>query len=254
MTPFPWFADYAQRSVDVYDIQVEGNHNFFANQVLTHNCVIIATRLNAMDAYSDKKRSKANRWLMKRPRIVHRPARGVHRHIMQRLHAAICRARLRSGTYEHLCLRRVFEPKRKYQTSVGTDWRTEPGELLFPELFTPDVMDAKRYAWASSLCGSAPTVPPPAAGTCLAPRCCASRGSGLQTYTFGDVVTCGMPCRIGTKNVCAKPIFHSTPRPRENQKRLHGGLSERVHRRRLCLRAAACPARMQIPEVTRTID
>lgn len=42
-------------SVDVYDIQVADNHNFFAEGVLTHNCSIIDDPIkNAEEAYNDK--------------------------------------------------------------------------------------------------------------------------------------------------------------------------------------------------------
>ena len=42
-------------SSDVYDLQVEGNHNFFANDILTHNCTIIDDVLkNASEAYNER--------------------------------------------------------------------------------------------------------------------------------------------------------------------------------------------------------
>jgi len=49
--------------VDVYDIQVEGNHNFFANEILTHNCLIIDDPYkNREEAYSKTKGAKVKAW------------------------------------------------------------------------------------------------------------------------------------------------------------------------------------------------
>lgn len=40
---------------DVYDLQVEGNHNFFANDILTHNCLILDDLIkNANEAYNER--------------------------------------------------------------------------------------------------------------------------------------------------------------------------------------------------------
>lgn len=56
--------------------------------------------------------------------------------VMQRVHdldlSGVC---LESGEYEHLCLPMEFDPERACRTSVGGDWRTEPGGLLWPERF-----------------------------------------------------------------------------------------------------------------------
>lgn len=40
---------------DVYDLQVEGNHNFFANDILVHNCLICDDLVkNASEAYNER--------------------------------------------------------------------------------------------------------------------------------------------------------------------------------------------------------
>lgn len=76
-------------NVDVYDIQVEGNHNFFANGVLVHNCIIIddpiKNRLEA-DSESDRER-KWNEYLNAiRTRLT---AEGVIILILTRWHCLI---------------------------------------------------------------------------------------------------------------------------------------------------------------------
>lgn len=48
----------------VYDIQVEGNHNFFAEGILVHNCLIIDDPIKPEDAFSKVKLDSANRALV----------------------------------------------------------------------------------------------------------------------------------------------------------------------------------------------
>lgn len=44
----------------VYDIEVEGNHNFYANWILVHNCITIDDPLKPTDAMSETMRAKVN--------------------------------------------------------------------------------------------------------------------------------------------------------------------------------------------------
>ena len=49
--------------VKVYDIQVERDHNFFANSILVHNCMIIDDLIkNAKEAYNDTVKNEQWRW------------------------------------------------------------------------------------------------------------------------------------------------------------------------------------------------
>jgi predicted phage terminase large subunit-like protein len=51
----------SKKEVDVYDIEVEGNNNFFANEILVHNCIIIDDPIkNREDA--DSKVMRENVW------------------------------------------------------------------------------------------------------------------------------------------------------------------------------------------------
>lgn len=49
--------EYLEETIDVYDITVEDNHNFFANDILVHNCAEISlpteAYLNMKDLYTD---------------------------------------------------------------------------------------------------------------------------------------------------------------------------------------------------------
>lgn len=72
------------------------------------------------------------------PSRINDPATSAIIIIMQRLHehdvsgAALA---LKLG-YVHVMLPMEFEPDRKCVTPLGEDWRTKPGELLFPERFS----------------------------------------------------------------------------------------------------------------------
>lgn len=48
--------------VDVYDIQVEGCHNFFADEILVHNCLVIDDPTNPQEALSEAAREQVNDW------------------------------------------------------------------------------------------------------------------------------------------------------------------------------------------------
>ncbi len=69
-------------------------------------------------------------------------AEGVRVGIMQRLHDNDLSGHLiERGGYEHLCLPTEFDPERACKTSIGfEDPRTEAGELLFPQMFPPEVI------------------------------------------------------------------------------------------------------------------
>jgi predicted phage terminase large subunit-like protein len=71
------------------------------------------------------------------------PATGAKVIVMQRLNENDLSAHiLRQGGYEHLLLPMEFEEERRASTSIGwTDPRKKDGELLWPERFTPDVLE-----------------------------------------------------------------------------------------------------------------
>jgi predicted phage terminase large subunit-like protein len=97
---------------------------------------------NTKQAESDAERQAALEWwdgtIASRGRIL-----GVRRVvIMQRLHECDLSAHiLGKGGFTHVCLPMEFEPGRMRPTPLGwTDWRQEPGELLWPEAFPPDTV------------------------------------------------------------------------------------------------------------------
>lgn len=106
--------------------------------------VIIDDPLNAMDALSETARERAARVCTKVLRTrLNRPEDGWMVCIMQRLHEADpAGVMLEGGGWEHLNLMTEFEPSTASHTAIGwRDPRTEPGELLFPAMFTRPVVD-----------------------------------------------------------------------------------------------------------------
>lgn len=97
-------------------------------------------------AESDAIRSATNQWLREvMPSRLNSPAKSAIVCIQQRTHeedATGTLISLKQG-YEHLLLPMRYEEWRSgFRTSIGGgDWRTEEGELLWPERFPLDVVD-----------------------------------------------------------------------------------------------------------------
>lgn len=137
----------------VYNVGVVGNHNYFADGLLNHNC--FDDPHNTKEAESDAERQSAIEWW-----DGTMSSRGVIRDVaqvgvMQRLHEKDLSGHLMAkGNWEHICLPMRYEaarpknPKvppgddnplipRMRPTSLGwNDPRTIDGELLWPELYT----------------------------------------------------------------------------------------------------------------------
>lgn len=66
--------------------------------------------------------------------------------VMQRLSAAdLCGRLVKDPLWTHLCLPAEFDPTKRCETSIGwSDWRTEEGELLFPERFPQEWIDHEK--------------------------------------------------------------------------------------------------------------
>jgi predicted phage terminase large subunit-like protein len=105
--------------------------------------------LNASDQHSEAARNSATEWAIRTMSSRYNDMRiGWRVVIGQRLHELDpYGVMIASGDYEHLCLPSEFEPERRAKTSIGwTDPRTEAGELLFPELFTAEVLARAKSA------------------------------------------------------------------------------------------------------------
>jgi predicted phage terminase large subunit-like protein len=135
------------------------------------DAIVVDDPLNASDQYSETARREVIFWwdTVMSSRLNHMET-GSKVIIMQRLHQMDLSGHvLEQGTYEHLCLPSEFEPQRRSVTSIGwRDPRTEPGEILFPELFPKSVLEqAKKDLGASGYAGQHQQRPSPAEGGIL---------------------------------------------------------------------------------------
>lgn len=138
------------------------------------NRIVCDDPLNASDAHSDAALDEAVRWWDKvMPTRLNDPRRDTRTMIMQRLHERDPSGHILSkdlgGGFVHLMLPTEFEPERKCFTKIGyEDPRTEAGELLFPELFTREVVDSlKRDLGSDAYAGQHQQRPAPAEGLIL---------------------------------------------------------------------------------------
>ena len=98
---------------------------------------------------------------------VNDPKRGARVIVMQRVHEDDLSGHvLAQGGYEHLCLPAEYEEGHSIITSIGwSDPRTNAGELLWPERFGKDEIDAlKRSMGSYAAAGQLQQRPAPAEG------------------------------------------------------------------------------------------
>lgn len=120
---------------------------------------------NMETIYSKAEREKTNRWFFETMTTrVDDPAKAGFMIVQQRLHKEdlIGEALARDLGYEYLCLPSEFDPTRKFFTCTvdratgmkvpfREDWRTEEGQLLFPENFPAEVLaDVKKTLGAAA--------------------------------------------------------------------------------------------------------
>ncbi len=122
--------------------------------------------LNATDAPSKLARDAAINWWDQGMSTRLDPG-GALVIIQQRLHEDdLAGHALAQGGYEHLMLPSEYDPKRATVTSLGTpDPRKESGELLFPTMFTEEVLkEAKIRLGSDGYAGQHDQLPTPPGG------------------------------------------------------------------------------------------
>ena len=125
----------------VYNLNVDGNHNYFANGILTHNCADDPN--NAREAESEADRQNVIDW-WDGTISTRGVSRGVSQIVVQqRLHTMDLTGHLMGkGTWDHICLPMRYEADRMKTTSLGfQDPRNRDGDLLWPALFTGDIVE-----------------------------------------------------------------------------------------------------------------
>ncbi|OYV98514.1 MAG: hypothetical protein B7Z68_00690 [Acidobacteria bacterium 21-70-11] len=118
---------------------------------------IIDDANSVKQAESKAIRDGTNLWLTEVvPTRLNNPSESAIINIQQRTHEQDATGTLIEAwtEYDHLMLPMVYDPDRHCETSIGfSDWRSEEGELLWPERFPPAVVEGYKrmgpYAWAS---------------------------------------------------------------------------------------------------------
>jgi len=135
------------------------------------DCVVADDPINATDQYSDAMLESCLIWwdqsMSSRLNDMRVGAKVI---IMQRLSDRDLSGHvLRAGGYEHLRLPTEYEPGQANKSSIGfRDPRTQPGELLFKELFPRQVVEqAKKDLGSAGFAGQHQQRPTPMGGGML---------------------------------------------------------------------------------------
>lgn len=137
--------------------------------------IVVDDPLKAQDAHSVAIRETANDWWDNTMSTRgNNPDKVVRIVIMQRLHEAdltghlLEKMKADSHRVEHLCLPAEYEPANRVTSLGWRDPRTEPGELLWPERFTPAaIVDLKRDMSSYAVAGQLQQRPAPDEGGIL---------------------------------------------------------------------------------------
>jgi predicted phage terminase large subunit-like protein len=104
------------------------------------NIIVVDDPNNAQEAFSEAKiQETIDWWDSALSTRLNDQRNGAFIVIQQRLSEQDLTGHIMSkdvGDWTHLCLPMRYEPERSFYTSIGwKDWRSEPGELLWPERF-----------------------------------------------------------------------------------------------------------------------
>lgn len=139
---------YSEEEHDVYDIQVERDHNFFANGVLVHNCIIIDDPHQVAEGESDLIRGGVLTWYSEALSTrLNNFKTGAIVVIMQRVHEEDLTGHILANEtgWEHLMIPAQYDSARRCVTGIGwEDPRTEDGESFCPGRF--NAADLKKLA------------------------------------------------------------------------------------------------------------
>jgi predicted phage terminase large subunit-like protein len=145
-------------SVPVYDIQVEGQNNFFAESILAHNCIVIDDPNSAQEIESEAVIARTLDWwdgtMSTRLNDMNLGAFIVNQ---QRLGENDLTGHILSKEADDWCLLMLpmhYDPERSFFLPTGwKDPRTVPGELLWPERFSEQsiaTLERKLGAWRAA--------------------------------------------------------------------------------------------------------
>jgi phage terminase large subunit-like protein len=139
--------------VAVYDIEVEGNHNFFANGILVHNCILLDDPNDRLDD-DDTLTKTSTRWDKEIYDRVNDPRIDVRIVVQQRVAVNDLSGHVlenKSINWMVLCIPAHYNPERTRETPYGwKDWRTERGQV-FHERYTEAYMAELREIYGPQL-------------------------------------------------------------------------------------------------------
>lgn len=148
----------------VYDIQVEGTRNFFANGLLSHNCILDDP--HSVDDANSLVKLEADIVTFREalPSRVNNDQSAIVI-VMQRLHEKDVSAVAVDLGYDHLCIPMRYEEGRSKWVVGAGDPRTREGELMFPERFPEkQVAELERTLGAYATAGQLQQRPAPREG------------------------------------------------------------------------------------------
>jgi predicted phage terminase large subunit-like protein len=145
----------SDRAQCVYDIQVEGNHNFFANGILVHNCLLSDDPIDAGDAESAVKlQSVVDRWDSAISNRVNDLRSSIRLGIMQRLKEDDWAGHVKAqGGWDSLTIPQEYEGNDAPTVFDWTDPRKTIGELMFPKRFPPEILAAEKLRLGTGYAG-----------------------------------------------------------------------------------------------------
>ena len=148
------FQESVCGEIDVYDLEVEDNHNFFADGILVHNCLLSDDLIDAVDAFSKTKREAVNRWFSNAWYNRAQSKKRVRRiNINQRTHTNDVSGHIAENHNFHTLIIPMVAMSENPSTCDFVDPRKE-GEFLFPSYYGQDEMDDDykglgAYGWSS---------------------------------------------------------------------------------------------------------
>lgn len=138
------------RRCPVYNIDTGPNHNYFASRVLVHNC---DDPNDAAKVEGEANRKRViNWWKDAFYDRVNDPMTGRRVVVGQRTHRQdLIGFLIETGEFEELRIPEEFQPSKRTFTSIGwTDPRKEEGELLRPNRFGENEVNAARRRLGSA--------------------------------------------------------------------------------------------------------
>ena len=160
-------------SIDVYDLHVEGIHNFIANGITCCNCLLIDDANNPKEAENKLERTKINDlWTTNQFNRVNDPRRSLRIGVQQRVHSDDWTGYVikNGGIWSlenlfgwlHVVLPAEYEAARKFvmpdclaklctwPNALTQDPRIVEGESVHPTRFTSAFLESEKLRWKNT--------------------------------------------------------------------------------------------------------